>query len=286
MADSLKPKGERNRLSQIVNESGVDAFTRDDFFQVSGHVSLEPERLILVGGQALETWGVLLDVLAPTGDRHPLTEDTDWLGSADDAAWLAQLLGAQQTVELKRATLDDNTPNTAVLLLETGDGRILLMDFLHSITGLAERDIKALAVPIDIPHKDGHVVTLRVLHPLHCLASRMANLKTHPAKRQGNGPMQAAWAIDIVRAFLTHSTRNAEPAQIRKACHKVAELAEYGAGEYCFINFGIDPLAAITPEVVKAGGEGFSRTDWPGVLTRIDAKRRRWAAKLHRVAKH
>jgi hypothetical protein len=73
------------RLSALVNQQGVAPFTAEDFLFVGSKVATDPARLILVGGQALETWGAYFDVLAPTGDRHPLTEDTDWLGSKKDA---------------------------------------------------------------------------------------------------------------------------------------------------------------------------------------------------------
>lgn len=116
------------RLSQIVKDAGIQAFTRDDFYLVCNGVAQDPARLVLVGGQAIEVWGVLLDVPAPTGDQNLLTEDTDWLGSAADAQWLANFLQCENAIELTKATLDDNTANTAVLLLQRPDGRILLME--------------------------------------------------------------------------------------------------------------------------------------------------------------
>jgi hypothetical protein len=274
LANALK--GSRKRLSQIVTESGIDAFTREDFFHITGRVSQDPSRLVLVGGQALETWGILLNVLAPTGNQHPLTEDTDWLGSVKDAEWLASLLGNEQSVELNCPSMDDSTPNTAVMFLQRPDGRVLLMDFLRCVTGLNEKDIKTLAVTLDVPHADGSKVRLQVLHPLHCLASRMANLQTHPAKRQGNGPMQAVWAVDIVRAFLYALAHRGDAAQTRKACHSVAELAAYGPAEYCYLNFNLDPLSAVTSDVITACGEGFADNDWPRTVARINGKRQKW----------
>jgi len=95
------------RLSQIVKDAGIHAFTRDDFYLVCNGVAQDPARLVLVGGQAIEVWGVLLDVPALTGDQNSLTEDTDWLGSATDAQWLANFLQCENANELTKATLDD-----------------------------------------------------------------------------------------------------------------------------------------------------------------------------------
>jgi len=160
------------RLSQIVKDAGIQAFTRDDFYLVCNGVTQDPARLVLVGGQAIEVWGVLLNVPAPTGDQNSLTEDTDWLGSAADAQWLANFLQCENAIELTKATLDDNTANTAVLLLQRPDGRILLMDFLHSITGLGNAAINKMAVLLELPNQHGKLLSMRVLHPLHCLQSR------------------------------------------------------------------------------------------------------------------
>lgn len=79
-------------------------------------------------------------------------------------------------MKLTKAMLDDNTANTAVLLLQRPDGRILLMDFLHSITGLGNAAINKMAVLLERPSQHGKFLSLRVLHPLHSLQSRMANL--------------------------------------------------------------------------------------------------------------
>lgn len=266
----------RARLSQIVNESGISAFTKDDFYLVSGGVSQDPGRLVLVGGQAIETWGVLLNVRAPTGDQHPLTEDTDWLGSAADAQWLADFLGRDNTVELTKATLDDNTPNTAVMLLQRADQRILLMDFLHSITGLSNQEINKMAVSLEVPDLHGKTYTLRVLHPLHCLQSRMANLQTHSSKRDGNGPLQAQWAVNIMHAYLQQIAVVRPSDQLAKACRELATVSMHGPAEYCYTHYGLEPIVVVTPEILEATGPQFSELEWPHLLKRFHVKKARW----------
>ena len=42
------------RLSQIVKDAGIHAFTKDDFYLVCNGVAQDPVRLVLVGGQAME----------------------------------------------------------------------------------------------------------------------------------------------------------------------------------------------------------------------------------------
>jgi hypothetical protein len=264
------------RLSQIVKDAGIQAFTRDDFYLVCNGVAQDPARLVLVGGQAIEVWGVLLDVPAPTGDQNSLTEDTDWLGSAADAQWLANFLQCENAIELTKATLDDNTANTAVLLLQRPDGRILLMDFLHSITGLVNAAINKMAVLLELPNQHGKLLSLRVLHPLHCLQSRMANLQIYSKKRAGNGPLQAQWAVDIVRAYLHQTALHNSSDEVAKACRERAETSASDPAQYCYKHYGLKPLQAVTPDVLVAAGDKFVQLEWPHMLKRLEVKQARW----------
>lgn len=258
------------RLSQYVNERGIDPFTKDDFLFVGSKLAVDPERLILVGGQALEVWGLYFNVAPPTGEHVALTEDTDWLGSEKDASWLCELLGRDNT-ELQLAGQNDAGPQSALAYIRTQDGRVLMMDFLRAIVGPSNEDVKRLAVPIQV---EG--VRLSVLHPLLCLESRFANLGVLPSKRRGNGPVQARWAISIAEAFLLKLPTDDGGRNLIRACHQVAEVAEYRHGKFCYLEFELDPCSAVTSEVVRRIGGRFESEDWPRTMARIDEKRARW----------
>lgn len=273
-------------LGQRAMSGQLAPFLADDFYYVVDKTSREPERLVLVGGQALEAWGVVLDVAPPTpvvsGGQHfhALTIDTDWLGQKADAQWLADLLGLNHT-ELCIPAVGDPTPNTAVLYLER-NGRVMLMDFLAHITGLENAELLKYAVDVTIEMPDDRLVPLRVLDPVHCLTSRMVNLKVYEAKRRGNGILQAKWALDILRAYLHYMVQSGAPEEtMRKQCHRVAELAEYGskAAEFCFTRYQIDPLQTIDADVVAAGGASFAEIDWPHTVDRIRHKQAKWLKK-------
>jgi hypothetical protein len=210
------------RLSAYVNQHGIDAFNFEDFLFVGQQVAKAPEPLILVGGQALETWGLAFNVLAPTGEQAPLTEDADWLGGKKDAIWLCERLGVENT-ELMIAGDFDSSPSTALAYLRRPDGRILMMDFLRAIVGPSNEEVRRLAVPVTIADQ----VTLHVLHPLLCLESRMANLEVIPGKRTGNGPMQAVWSVNIAAAYLQARLGSDSNDQLAAACRMIAEMAEF-----------------------------------------------------------
>jgi len=52
-------------LGQRAMSGQLAPFSPSDFYYVLDKTSRSPERLILVGGQALEVWGVVLDVKPP-----------------------------------------------------------------------------------------------------------------------------------------------------------------------------------------------------------------------------
>lgn len=257
------------RLSAYVNQHGIDAFTREDFFFVGQKLSHDPARLILVGGQALEIWGVVLDVLAPNGEQFPLTSDTDWLGGKRDAQWLCDQLGPD--VELHYAADFDSTPSSAYAYLKRPDGRVLLMDFLRAIVGPSNSEVERLAVSIQV-----NGIRLNVLHPLLCLESRMANIAVIPAKRDGNGVMQAQWAIQIAKAYLLEIVSAGDTRQANKACHRIASLAQSKNARYCYVGYALDPMLAVSDEVVNAIGGRFKTDDWPRTQAMIARKRKKW----------
>lgn len=259
------------RLSELAAQRGIDSFQFEDFLFVSTPLRQDPARLVLVGGQALEVWGHFFGVAPPTGDHAPLTEDTDFLGSTHDARWLCKLLGRADT-ELVLAKDFDPSPNSAIAYIKRPDGRLLMIDFLRAIVGVKNDEIISSAVRIEVAG-----CVLQALHPLLCLKSRLANLERLASKRTTNGVMQAKWAVDIVRAYLLNLLDSQAPQrELIKQFSTVSEIAEFGSGPYCHKNFGIDPLDAITPEMVEKVGSRFVTDDWPRKLARIQEKRQNY----------
>ena len=258
------------RLSAYVDQNGLDPFNFEDFVFVGGHAAVSPRPLIVVGGQALEAWGHLFNVPSPSGDKNPLTEDTDFLASKHDAHWLCDQLGA----EIHFPSADDMGPSTALAYLQRPDGRVLMMDFLRSIVGPSNEEVAKWSVPIRVSPD----AAIHVLHPLLCLESRMANLEQLPSKRRGNGPEQGEWAVSIVNAYLERMpvATPDDADNLAKSCRKLAEMAEFKSGRYCWINYRLDPLSAISDKVVEKCGAGFAQNEWPRVKSRILEKRERW----------
>lgn len=253
-------------------EQKIDYFTPPDFNYVAGHVAEIPDELILVGGQAVAAWGIYYDVPAPKSEMPALTADTDWLGYQPAAEALCKAIERDHThIELTLAAPFDSSANTAIAIIQREERR-LLMDFLRQITGLENKAIERLALTINISGNN-----LRVMHPLHCLISRFANLKSHAIKRVGAGPAQAMWMISIIRRYLeTLPERGAPPEEVAKSIRLVSKLAEHQPGKFCFVEMNLDALDSIPDVAVAYAGKGFANEEWPRVLKRIHGKRQDW----------
>jgi len=269
------------RLADAARKHGIDAFTAEDFNFVSSKVTADPDRLILVGGQALEVLGLVFDVPSPFGEGNALTEDADWLGSKQDAQWLCDKLG-DLSVEVYFPSRDDTGSSSALAYLQRGP-RILMMDFLHSIVGPDNDKVRSLAVPVTL--NNGAVI--QVLHPLLCLESRLANLKVLPEKRRGNGPAQAKWAINIVRAFLDHLAGGQGKAeQLAKACRMVFHLALSDYAKFCLVTYRLNPMKAITDAHIEAVGGDFAQKEWPVKAAQVRKRHGHWLEVAGRKMQH
>lgn len=220
----------------------------------------EPSSVVLVGGQSLSLWADYFRIDVPVQETAYLTQDADFLGTHRDADLLARLLGAK----IHKATLDDNTPNLAVLAFKGVGGKNLLIDFLSVIIGVDENSIRKRAISVVFQDR-----LVRVLHPLLCLKSRIENLKALPAKRNGNGISQARVAVEVAKRYIEERLKEGPEREAIYAAKQLREMALTPAGVYVFHHYQIDVLDAVVPEIFKT--ELFRTRDWP--------KAREWAAR-------
>lgn len=220
-----------------------DWFSPQDFEDVALILSKqeERERFIIVGGQSLVGWCQVLEVPVPAPKNTPyLTQDLDLLCTRNDAAWLAGQLGT----ELHQPTIDDATPQTGKLLYRPSLTRgLLVIDCLSGILGPSTEHVQKMAVTVDY-----NGVRLNLLHPLQCLQSRVANLYHLKSKRDGNGVAQALVAVHVVRAYLEQQAASPHVPRVvmMRAVRRLLGIARSSAGIFCFENYGVNPLHAIT----------------------------------------
>ena len=140
-------------------------------------------RAILVGGQAVSVW---MRMLQPHSDElaslEPLTsKDIDFEGGAQAARRAGDLLSGR----VKISTMDDNTPNTGLVMFVDSDGFEREIDFIDAPLGLKHRDVRDTAVQLMLPDENGEpTIPLWVMHPERSMESRVVNAialnKTQP----------------------------------------------------------------------------------------------------------
>lgn len=165
-------------------------------------------RAFVVGGQALNLWA---EYYAPGAaellEFRPYTsKDIDYFGQKEVARKLAEGLGG--TVKVPDA--NDTTFQTA-LVEATVDGIEIGIDFLSHVKGV-QRGLEEGVSDLIIPYMHGAVETelaIRLMHPLHCLQSRVANV-LELDRKDGTSQRQLAAAPIVLREYINEALSDGE----------------------------------------------------------------------------
>jgi hypothetical protein len=230
-------------------------------------------RALLVGGQSLAAWASYFDVQPPGELSQLITVDADFVGTSQVARLLKQGLG--DSWRIREGTLDDAGGQVAKVFTEPSPGGIKQIDFLSGIIGetLSTEKIEARASTIE--YEPG--LTVRVLHPLDVLESRLYNLALLSSKRNRIGVAQARLAVQVVRAFLLeHLSEGREPRVVHQAIKRVGKMALNTQLANVAFEYGIDVLSAIP--VDRIANARFHAEQWPRIQDRLANKRRNYDA--------
>ena len=250
--------------------AGYDWFLPSDlpkFFHAL-HKATQPA--ILVGGQSLTFWVDYFKIPVPKSGTLYLTQDADVLATKHDA----RIVAAELHGTLNIPKPGDHTPNTAIVTYKTPDGRTLFVDFMGSLIGLTNEEIRKTAVELEHPEYG----FIRILHPSLVLKSRIVNLHRLQSKRDTNGVAQAQLAVLVAKAFFENyvSLGMAGKSPDRYLIDRVmwlGKLALSDAGMYVFVQWGIDVMGGAPRNLVT--NRKFHSEHWPRLDERIRAKRDR-----------
>jgi hypothetical protein len=251
-----------------MNQSLVEvALTQADTEEILGFCDSEA---LLVGGQSLAFWAFYYR-LGPTGVLGDyITTDADFIGNQAVAKRLNRHLN--WTLWLPRP--GDATPQSAKLTQRVGPNGVKQIDFLHFIHGLETKAVQQRGVAVHL--KVG--ATIRILHPLDVLESRLRNLQTLPSKQNSVGVAQARLAIQVVRTFIEDNVKTAENRRrLLQAVERVASLAHDKALIDVFERYALDPLEAVPAERIAI--EEFHAKRWPQINATAQDLKQRHAAR-------
>lgn len=255
--------------------AGYDWFQPSDLPKFFRALQKAAQPAVLVGGQSLTFWVDFFKIPIPKSDTPYLTQDADVLATKHDA----RIVAAELNGTLSIPAPDDHTPNTAIVTYKTSDGRTLFVDFMGTLIGLTNEEIRKTAVEFE--HPDYGII--RVLHPTLVLKSRISNLYHLQGKRDTNGIEQARLAVMVVKAFLEYYVALGMAGEFpdRYLIDRVAwleKLAMSDAGMFVFTQWGIDALEAAPVSLIA--NEKFHAEHWPRLVERIRAKRNRRSVKM------
>jgi hypothetical protein len=215
------------------------------------------EKAVLVGGQAVAFWARYFGIRP----RLPaLTGDIDYLASTAEAKRISARLKFPH--KLKVASLDDHTPNSAVISVEMrGYPEPVLIDYLASIIGMKSEALEKSAVVIEFGGEP-----IRVLHPLHLLQSKIWNLYRLEGKRTPEGIEQARLAIEIAATFIERAKMPQR--ELLNAIEAIGRFAATVPARFAAERFRLDCLKAIPESVFRKGvlPAEFHNRRWPQIV--------------------
>lgn len=220
----------------------------EDAFEVLGP-ALPDGEFVLVGGQALNLWLLQYRGIEPSlsGIGAVTSDDVDFQGSYDDARHLFDALkGTANSIE--PGDLKGGTFVTAIVHFTDPTGEPRQVDILRGIHGpLTPDDVRKAAVLVQLRARDGALtgVKVRVLHPLHCLVSRVHNTHGFEKYQSERGLRQARAAIGCARAYLQELCDAGAKRQALSGIKIVASLACSDVGKAVRDRHGLDVLDAI-----------------------------------------
>lgn len=250
--------------------AGYDWFQPSDLPTFFHALQKAPQPAVLVGGQSLAFWVDYFKIQVPITDIPYLTQDADVLATKHDA----RIVAAELCGTLAIPTPDEHTPNTAIVTYKTPDGRTLFVDFMGTLIGLDNEEIRKTAVEFEHPEYG----LIRILHPSLVLKSRVVNLYRLQSKRDTNGIEQARLAVLVAKAFFENyislglAGKNPDRYLIDRV-KWLGDLAHSDAGIFVFTQWGIDVMEAAPANLIT--NKEFHAMHWPRLNTKICSKRNR-----------
>ncbi len=227
---------------------------------------------MLVGGQAVAFWTRFfqersqeLAAFAPVGSK-----DIDFEGDAGSVRRAAELLGGR----MRLAGMDDNTPNTGLVVFTDAGGVEREIDFIDQPLGLLARDVRDTAVRLILPVGSGEDVKVWAMHPERCMESRIYNAqalgKTDPVAIR-----QLKASIVCVREWSRYLLdREPLPERVRAVLRLNERVFRHCRTDIHFKgvkrDLGIEPFEAVLVDHDALPSQ-FRQTRYPQMLTQLDS---------------
>lgn len=171
------------------------------------------------------------------------SKDLDYFGHRDAAEKLAGSLGGRVLIP----SSDDATPQSAIVVANVA-GEEVRIDFLKYIKGVRVKALVDSAVELVLPLHTGEgdgELALPIMHPLHCLQSRIANVVD--LKRTDDvAARQLEAAPIVVREYISEMLDEGDEAEATRTLQRLFEhLRSDIDGRRAHLNAERDPAEII-----------------------------------------
>jgi hypothetical protein len=199
----------------------------------------------LIGGQALNFWAEQYSGRAEAlADQGPFaSKDVDFCGTQDDVRRCAAAVGGKPTYQ----PTDAHSLCVGVVHYIDVHEEPRQLDFLSKPFGLETEPVSDMSFPVDVTGTGGATARIRVMHPLHCWMSRVANVGGLEKYRTDHGFRQLRASILCMRAFLggllDEGEENVRPVlKLNESIFRFSVASEYA--EFVRREYGIEPFEA------------------------------------------
>jgi hypothetical protein len=248
------PKDPKEQLSfEEAKQFLLDIFGKSD----------EP---VLIGGQAIEFWCQYYGI---PSELPCITSDIDFYGDATLAEEGYEALQGNRELLINIAEPDDASPNSAVITFRSKSDKPIKIDYLYQVTGLSNDDIESFS-----PQVIFEGITLKVLHPLLCLESKVNNLVIHPLKRNAEGQEQARLSVQIARCYLEKMIETEGVKSTYDLAERIGRFSLREPAHYAWHQYHIDTLGAIPIE--KYPDNEFKTIRYPQIKSQVMVKREKY----------
>lgn len=226
---------------------------------------LAPAKPVLVGGQALNYWTTVFDGADDLESFGPFaSKDIDFQGDRGQVTRSATLLGGVA----RFPDLDDMAPvNSGIVTWTDASGSELTIDFLPAVYGLNTEDVEQLAIPVDF-----RGAQIRVMHPVHCLESRVHNVAGIPGKYANrHGLHQLHAAIICAREYIGRRARDDRRPALRATKRVFRFAVHHRHAQDVYRDHCIEVFDAVHPWT--ALGELFRDRGYPQMKAVVDRRR-------------
>lgn len=230
----------------------------------------------VIGGQALNLWAEYYSAADELALYRPYTsKDIDYFGGRAAAEKLAASLGGK----VLYPDLDNHTPQTAIVQARV-DGQDIEIDFLGHVLGVRPKALQDGVAEIVIPYRfanGGGEVAIPIMHPLHCLQSRIANIIVLH-RRDDTARRQAEAAPVVLREYIAQALDQGEHREATRTLQGLFDfLSRDKTGRKAHLHVNRDPIEVLRhfADDVRVDARYRRRILTPAVR-RIEQQRTAW----------